>query len=621
MTYFKTANPNILENSYLREPQIQAYEKLKEHFLTKQSTEHALVVLPTGTGKTGLMGIAPYEISDGKVLIITPQTVIRDSVLGSLDPAYPNNFWLFTRIFQNYTELPSVIEYDKTLTDEILDQADIVILNIHKLQERLHSSLIRRVPKDFFDFIIIDEAHHSEANTWKKALEYFNNAKVLKVTGTPFRSDGRKIQGEEIYTYSLGKAMAKGYVKSLEKIDYIPDKVYLTLDKNNEVVYTIEEIRKMGIKDEDWILRSVALSPESNKSIISQSIHYLEEKKEKTNHPHKIIAVACSIWHAEQIKNLYEEQGYLCSIVHSNLEKTEREKEFQKIEKHEVDVVINVAMLGEGYDHKFLSIAAIFRPFKTLLPYAQFIGRVLRSLSDEDVNDNVNEEDNIAVAIHHKELGLDKLWDFYKKEIKKRDIIKKIKADYPIEPTDREPKNVSFGYVKESEDFKTEKDSFIESELLKIRKEKQDEEKKKIEELKKLLNVSEEKARSFYQQSLISQDKERYLRPDLYLKNKKQEIDQLVREEVIPQLLVDFNLDLQGDELIRNRFLVPRKYSFLYRQANENGALLGLYFNISLKDHIGAARSEWELDDYDRGIDFVKKLDSHLRSIITKNLK
>lgn len=120
---------------------------------------------------------------------------------------------------------------------------------------------------------------------------------------------------------------------------------------------------------------------------------------------------------------------------------------------------------------------------------------------------------------------------------------------------------------------------------------------------------------------MISQDKERYLRPDLYLKNKKQEIDQLVREEVIPQLLVDFNLDLQGDELIRNRFLVPRKYSFLYRQANENGALLGLYFNISLKDHIGAARSEWELDDYDRGIDFVKKLDSHLRSIITKNLK
>lgn len=101
------------------------------------------------------------------------------------------------------------------------------------------------------------------------------------MTGTPFRSDGRKIQGEEIYTYSLGKAMAKGYVKSLEKIDYIPDKVYLTLDKNNEVVYTIEEIRKMGIKDEDWILRSVALSPESNKSIISQSIHYLEEKKKK----------------------------------------------------------------------------------------------------------------------------------------------------------------------------------------------------------------------------------------------------------------------------------------------------------------------------------------------------
>lgn len=86
------------------------------------------------------------------------------------------------------------------LTDEVIQSADIVILNVHKLQERLDSSLLKRVEYDYFDFIIIDEAHHSEANTWKRALTYFNNAKVLKVTGTPFRSDGKKIEGKEIYT-------------------------------------------------------------------------------------------------------------------------------------------------------------------------------------------------------------------------------------------------------------------------------------------------------------------------------------------------------------------------------------------------------------------------------------
>ncbi|EJR29307.1 DEAD/DEAH box helicase [Bacillus mycoides] len=615
-SYFKTASPNIVDNEFLREPQIEAYERLREHFIERDSKEHALIVLPTGTGKTGLMGIAPYDISNGRVLIITPQTVIRDSVLGSLDPLYPKNFWLFTRVFDSYSELPAVIEYEKSLTDEVIQSSDIVILNIHKLQERLDSSLIKRVKPDFFDFIIIDEAHHSEATTWKRALTYFNNAKVLKVTGTPFRSDGKIIEGKEVYTYGLGKAMAKGYVKSLEKIDYIPGKVYLTLDKNSDELYTIDQIREMGLKDEDWIRRSVALSTESNISIIDQSIKFLSEKKEKTSNPHKIIAVACSIWHAEQLKELYEAKGYSSSIVHSELEKHERELEFAKINSNQVDVVINVAMLGEGYDHKFLSIAALFRPYKTLLPYAQFIGRVLRSISEDDVNGNVSEEDNIAVAIHHKELGLDELWDYYKKEIKKRDIIKRIRTDYPIEPTDRSPKDVSFGSVSESEDYTTVKDAFIESELLKVRKQKIEEEQEKIKNLQALLEVTEEKARILYQQSLKSQDKERYLRPDLYLKKKKVEIDQLVREDVIPQLLVDFNLELQGNELPKGRYILPKKYEFIYGRAKDNGSLLGQYFNLSLKHHIGEGRDGWKIDDYDRAIAHVQELEAHLRNVL-----
>ncbi|WP_242311920.1 DEAD/DEAH box helicase [Bacillus cereus group sp. BfR-BA-01331] len=615
-SYFKTASPNIVDNEFLREPQIEAYERLREHFIERDSKEHALIILPTGTGKTGLMGIAPYDISNGRVLIITPQTVIRDSVLGSLDPLYPKNFWLFTRVFDSYSELPTVIEYEKSLTDEVIHSSDIVILNIHKLQERLDSSLIKRVKPDFFDFIIIDEAHHSEATTWKRALTYFNNAKVLKVTGTPFRSDGKIIEGKEVYTYGLGKAMAKGYVKSLEKIDYIPGKVYLTLDKNSDELYTIDQIREMGLKDEDWIRRSVALSTESNLSIIDQSIKFLSEKKEKTSNPHKIIAVACSIWHAEQLKELYEAKGYSSSIVHSELEKHERELEFAKINSNKVDVVINVAMLGEGYDHKFLSIAALFRPYKTLLPYAQFIGRVLRSISEDDVNGNLSEEDNIAVAIHHKELGLDELWDYYKKEIKKRDIIKRIRTDYPIEPTDRSSKDVSFGSVSESEDYTTVKDAFIESELLKVRKQKIEEEQEKIKNLQALLEVTEEKARILYQQSLKSQDKERYLRPDLYLKKKKAEIDQLVREDVIPQLLVDFNLELQGNELPAGRYILPKKYQFIYGRAKDNGSLLGQYFNLSLKHHIGEGRDGWKIDDYDRAIAHVQELEAHLRNVL-----
>ena len=352
--YFIKSNPDINENNFLRVPQIDAYQAAYDHFINEKSKEHAKITLPTGTGKTGLMAILPYGISSGRVLIITPQIVIKDAVLGSLDPEYDKNFWIMTKIFQSRSDLPAVIEYETDHNEDLLQYANIVILNVHKLQKRLKSSLLKKVKKDFFDLIIIDEAHRSEAKTWQDAIEYFDQAKVVKVTGTPFRSDGKKIQGKDVYEYKLREAMSMGYVKVLEKITHIPEKMYLTVDENEDEQLTIEEIRERGIKDEDWINRSVALSAKSNEVIIDRSIELLEEKLRVSSFPHKIIAVACSIWHANQLKKMYEDKGYEVSIVHSSLDKAVIKEELKRIEHHKVKVVINVAMLGEGYDHKFL---------------------------------------------------------------------------------------------------------------------------------------------------------------------------------------------------------------------------------------------------------------------------
>ncbi|GGP10980.1 DEAD/DEAH box helicase [Oceanobacillus neutriphilus] len=618
MSYFVDAPANIISNSFLREPQEDAYRAIYDHFVNKKSKEHALVTLPTGTGKTGLMGISPFKIAKGRVLIITPQTVIRDSVLGSLDPTNPKNFWIFSKVLEELHHLPSLIEYEKSLTDEIIHQADIVVLNVHKLQERLDSSLIRRVGPDFFDMIIIDEAHHAEAKTWKRAIEYFSNSKILKVTGTPFRSDGRNIEGKEVYKYSLAQAMAKGYVKSLEKIDHIPDQMFFTLDNNPDRVYTLSELRENNIKEENWIQRSVALSRESNKKIINLSIKNLEEKKELTNNPHKIIAVACSIDHAENIKKLYKEKGYESSIVHSKLEKYEQEKELKKINDNEVDVVINVAMLGEGYDHKFLSIAAIFRPFKTLLPYAQFIGRTLRSIESED--GTFTEEDNTAVLIHHKELGLEPLWDFYKKEKVKRDAIKKIKEDRNLDLSENGSKDLTKGTANESEDFRIEKDTFVETELIRKRKEKLEEENQKIRELQQLLGIDESKAKDFIRQSKKSTDSERLLRPDKYYFQRRKDLDILIREELIPEFVADYNLDVEGDELVREKTILPRKsYGWIYSHAKTNGALLGTYFNAYLKNELKVPRDQWTLVQYEEAVELAKSLDIYIRKIVDSN--
>lgn len=114
--YFKTSTPEILTNKFLRAPQINGYFEVYQHFVMKGKKTHAIVVLPTGVGKTGLMALLPYHISSGKVLIIAPQIVIRDTVVDALNPENPANFWLKQKVFSKVSELPSLVEFQGEAT-------------------------------------------------------------------------------------------------------------------------------------------------------------------------------------------------------------------------------------------------------------------------------------------------------------------------------------------------------------------------------------------------------------------------------------------------------------------------------------------------------------------------
>lgn len=606
MSKFENVQLFIEGNDYLREPQVEAYRKIKQFFnTTANERKEALIVLPTGTGKTGVMAIAPFAVSKKKALIITPQTVVANTVMGSLDSMDYKNFWFTSKTISDISNLPAVVHYNKDVTKGTLDLADIVVVNIHKLQERLESSLLRKVENDFFDFIIIDEAHHSEAHTWKKTVEYFKNAHVLKLTGTPFRSDGVIISGETIYSYPLSKAMANGYVKSLEKFNYIPERLFFTLDGDSKQ-YSLEELRSLKLKDNEWISRKVALSEESNLGVIKKSIEKLRTKQKLTNNPHKIVAVACSIEHATQLKTLYEKEGLEVAVVHSDMDKADLAAEFIRIDTHKVDVVINVALLGEGYDHKFLSIAAIFRPFRSDLPYQQFIGRVLRSLSPADTS-NLIPEDNIAEVIVHEELGLDPLWEAYKKEIIKKGIITQIRNEKKLNPRGPNSEDESAS-IAESDEYTIKGDTFIHTQLLEERKIREAEEQKKIKTIMETLGVSTDEARNIV---LSAKTKEsiHLLRPDLAQANLRKEIDNKIREEIIPELLANNALDLKGKELYNMRnYIFPLWMNSLPKGILDNGGVLGYYFNTELRRKIGIGRKHWEIEDYHLALEHLDQM-------------
>lgn len=624
--YFEISNPNIYNNEELREPQIQAYYKVYDYFTIKNKQTHAIVVLPTGVGKTGLMGLLPFHICKGRALIITPQLTIKDTVIDSLDPDNPESFWYKRKIFRNPKETPVLVEYKSGIHQEILDVANIVVLNIHKLQSRLSSSPLNFLPEDYFDMIIIDEAHHSTADTWVETVNHFKTAKVVKLTGTPIRTDGIELAGELVFKYKLSQAMAKGYVKSLRNFEYVPEKLLLTIDKDETKQYTVEEILSLGLRDEDWIRRSVAYSKECSESVVKESIKLLEEKRRGNSKvPHKIIAVACSINHAELVKELYIANGYRADVIHSKQQPEKQEEIKVDIENHRLDVIINVAMLGEGYDHPYLSIAAIFRPFRSELPYEQFIGRVLRAIPQNEIE---KIDDNIADVVSHHNLQLASLWEKYKIELQESEVIKHLQDENILNGGNDLKGNgnlsgtggdiVPLGIVNEKGTGKLTADAYLNTELIKKQQEEERKQKESIDKLQELLHIDFEQALSIYNQTR-TEDTAAFKRPDVYFANRKKNLDTQIREIIVPQLITRYEINQSSNNLCECR-LFKGKYSWIKNTASDNGALLAMYLNTYLRNEIGKKREEWSIADFDKAFEKLSVAEEFIEKVLKEYL-
>ena len=451
--YFRDTLVNIINNNKLREPQIESYIKIREYFEENPNGE-ALVVLPTGTGKSGLVSIAPFGVSNKRVLVITPGLVTKKSIVKTLHPL-EDNFWINYDIILDPADMPIVEEYEPDMLMSSLEKCHFVIVNVHKLYENNSNSLLNRVDQDFFDMIIVDEAHHSAAKSWKNALNYFCNSKVLHITGTPYRGDHKEIPGEEIHNTPLAEVMALKYVKWLRKSPLNNPNLYFTLPYDTKK-YSKEEI--LNLKEKEWVERCVALSKECSTDVITESLKQLEILREASPQvPHKILAVACSISHAEDLAVWYTNQEKRVIIVHSDMSNELLEQAFLKVENHECDVVVSVNMLAEGYDHKYLTILAIFRPYRSLNAFAQIVGRVLRAIPDEEITDFAI--DNNAVVIYHEEIGLDLMWEFFSKEVEKS---KKIPIkEYEFSNREYTKRAIVYGTIEKDDYFVSGQDSFL----------------------------------------------------------------------------------------------------------------------------------------------------------------
>ncbi|MEJ1966508.1 MAG: DEAD/DEAH box helicase family protein [Gammaproteobacteria bacterium] len=414
--FFATTVANIEHNPKLREPQRAAHVEVRRHF--EQKRDAAIIQIPVGCGKTGLIATLPFQIADGRVLVIAPNTTIRKGIADALEIGNPKFFLGKANVLQSFTNGPFIAVLDGPNANiHDCTESQYVITNIQQLASSADRWL-PQFPPNFFDMILVDEGHHNVAESWRKVFERFPEAKVVSLTATPFRSDGQRVTGEVIYRYPYSKAMIAGYIKHIHSLNVAPAEIYFTY-KGETKRHTLQEV--LELREESWFRKGVALAPECNVHIVDASIQRMRDLREQTGYKQQIIAAACSIDHARQIRALYEQRGLKAREIYSEMEEQQQEKVLRELEDFQIDCIVQVQMLGEGFDHPPLSVAAVFRPYRSLSPYVQFVGRIMRVFPGVDPSSPANH----GYVVSHVGLNNDANWrDFREFDLEDQQVFR-----------------------------------------------------------------------------------------------------------------------------------------------------------------------------------------------------
>jgi DNA repair protein RadD len=397
---FVVLTPNIEKNDNLRIPQKEAYFAAKRFF--ESNLEHAIIQLPVGCGKTGLMSILPFQLSQSRVLAIAPNLEIRKNLYDNFNYFGDKSFLKKCSVLSNgFGPAAAFLDGEANIYD--CDDANILVTNIQQLVGKGANKWLNKLAPDFFDMILIDEAHHNVADSWQNVLSHFPRAKKLSFTATPMRADGKKVDGHKIYRFPIKQAIVDGYIKDIASRSLEPQEIYFTF-KGEDRRINLEEV--LRLRENEWFSRGVALSRECNQSIVDASIQALNDLKVSKTF-HQIIAVACSVDHAKSIRALYAERNLRAEVIHSNLPDEEKDSILENLKNFKIDAIVQVQMLGEGADYPNLSVAAIFRPFRHLMPYVQFVGRIMRVIKQEAPGDLANR----GYVISHVGLNVDRWWE------------------------------------------------------------------------------------------------------------------------------------------------------------------------------------------------------------------
>jgi superfamily II DNA or RNA helicase len=348
----------------LRPPQIGALHAIGSHWSLYKRP--ATVVMPTGTGKTETMLCVLTAYQPGLILVVVPSDILREqtarkfATLGLL-----RSLGNLTPVAQN--PIVGVLQRrPKTTADlELLERCNVVVTTMSAIAEGTAENLIPEVASRV-GALIVDEAHHIAAAGWRKFRDHFEERRVLQFTATPYRRDGRLVDGKVVYEYPLHLAQRDGYFKPIKF----------------EPVYALNE------DDGDAAIAKVATG--ALRADLTKGLdHLLMARCDRIERAKKVLDYYSNL--APDLKPVlvHSEAGDSTSALKQLTDRTSR-------------IVVAVNMLGEGFDLPQLKIAAVHDTHKSLAVLLQFSGRFTRTagsnIGDATVIANIADP-NVSAAL------------------------------------------------------------------------------------------------------------------------------------------------------------------------------------------------------------------------------
>ena len=335
--YLPKQRGKALDGSHLelRKHQLEALKALqtmRDHCETIALLYHA-----TGTGKT-VTAVMDAKNCGGRVLFLAhTQELVNQA----------------TETFRKLWPSVTVGRYMESIKQP---NAHVVCGSVQSVALHLES-----FKDDAFDYLIVDEAHHAAADTYQKVLSYFKPSFTLGLTATPERTDDNKVI-LDIFKNTAHKLDIQTAVEIGELVPVRCIRIHTNIDltkvRFNSVQYNIRD------------LESKIYVPERNKLIVDTWMQYVRDKR--------TVIFCASVKHAQQIAELFCEQGVHADAVSGSMKQSER-KEFQdKFVSREITVLCACDLLNEGWDCPEIEVLFMARPTMSKVLYTQQLGRGMR---------------------------------------------------------------------------------------------------------------------------------------------------------------------------------------------------------------------------------------------------